>query len=113
MPIILVVEDDPHVRRLVARALQMIGYQVCEAVDGLDAQFQFALRPPDLVLTDLHMPGLDGAALAQWVQTQKAIPIVIMTASADPTGIANLVLGKPFTIQALTETVQTALQSAA
>ena len=81
MPTILVVEDDPHVRRLASRALQMAGYHVCEAVDGIDAQLQFAQCAPDLVLTDLHMPGLDGAELAQWVHTQKAIPVVLMTAA--------------------------------
>lgn len=112
MPTILVVEDDPHVRRLAARALQMVGYQVCEAVDGLDAQVQFAHCCPDLVLTDLHMPGLDGAELAQWVRAQKAIPIVLMTAAATPCEQADTVLGKPFTIPALTETVKTALQTA-
>jgi CheY-like chemotaxis protein len=109
---ILVVEDDPQVRQLVVRILQRSGYQVCVAVDGLEAQRKFAQRPPDLVLTDLHMPGLDGAALAKWIQAQKSTPIVIMTAAIAPDGIANRVLGKPFTIQALTETVQTALQAA-
>ncbi len=112
MPTILVVEDDPHVRRLASRALQMAGYHVCEAVDGIDAQLQFAQCAPDLVLTDLYMPGLDGAELAQWVHTQKAIPIVLMTAAATPCESADTVLGKPFTIPALIETVKSALRTA-
>lgn len=112
MPTILVVDDDPYVRRLAARALQLAGYQVCEAVDGLDAQLQFAQCSPDLVLTDVHMPGLDGAELAQWVRAQRAIPIVLMSAAATACGLADPVLGKPFTIEALTETVKTALRTA-
>ena len=110
---ILVVEDDPHIRRLLVRTLQMAGYQVCAAVDGFDAQDQFVQRAPDLVLTDFHMPGMDGVALARWVQAQKTIPIVLMTAASPPSGIADKVLGKPFTIQALTETVRTVLLAAA
>ena len=112
MATILIVEDDPHVRRLASRALRMAGYQVCEAVDGLDAQLQFTHCCPDLMLTDLHMPGLDGAELAQWVRAQTVIPIVLMTAAATPCEAADAILGKPFTIPALTETVRAALQAA-
>jgi DNA-binding response OmpR family regulator len=111
MPTILVVEDDPDIRRLVVRVLRMTGYQVCQAEDGLDAQKQFVLRSPDLVLTDLHMPGLDGGALARWIEKQDTTPIVFMTAVDATWRDTDIVLEKPFALQALTATVESALRT--
>lgn len=111
MPTILVVEDDPHVRRLVMRALQSAGYQVAEALDAADAQEHFTHHSPDLVLTDLHMPSMDGMALARWIREQKAIPIVVMTADVFRLPSDTPVLSKPFTLQALTDIIRNTLQS--
>ena len=64
------------------------------------------------MLTGVHIPGLDGAELAQWFRAQKAIPIVLMTAAETACRLADTVLGKPFTIESLTETVKSALRTA-
>lgn len=109
MPTILVVEDDPQVRRLVTRVLQSAGYQVNEALDASDAQEQFAHHSPDLVLTDVHMPRMDGVALAYWIREQQTIPIVVMTADLVRIPIDAPVLMKPFTLQALTDIVRDTL----
>jgi CheY-like chemotaxis protein len=111
MPTILVVEDDPHVRQLVKRVLQSVGYQVAEALDVADAQAHFAQHSPDLVLTDLHMPDMDGLALARWIREQNAVPIVVMTADIFYSPRDTPVLSKPFTLQALKNIVRDTLQS--
>ena len=112
MSTILVVEDDPQVRRLVSRVLQSAGYQVAEALDVPDAQEQFEQYAPDLVLTDLHMSVVDGMELASWIRERMAVPIVMMTADVFrlPTDIPFLT--KPFTHQALKDIVRDTLQAA-
>lgn len=112
MSTILVVEDNPLVRRLVSRVLQLAGYQVTEATDVPDAQKQFVRQTPDLVLTDLHMTAMDGMALARWVREQKAVPVVMMTADVFRLPTDMPVLTKPFTHQALTDIVRDTLQAA-
>jgi two-component system KDP operon response regulator KdpE len=110
MPKILVVDDEPLIRRLVIHVLQADGYQVLEALDVSGAKDQFAHHSPDLVLTDLHMPSLDGVALVHWIRAQKAVPIVVMTASLVRDGIDAPMLIKPFTLRALTDIVRDTLQ---
>src|SRR5438094_725483 len=60
---VLVVDDDPDVRRLAQRVLAQQGYTVITVSDGVEALAVVAREPPDLLLTDLAMPRLDGVAL--------------------------------------------------
>src|SRR4051812_22871331 len=106
MSTILVVDDDPLVLRLVTRALQSDGYEVDEALDVADALKHFSHHSPDLVLTDLHMPYMDGTALALWIREQTTVPIVMMTADVFHLPRDIPVLTKPFTLQALRDTVR-------
>ena len=57
---VLVVDDDPTVREVVAGYLSRAGLTVDEAADGMDALAQARHTPPDLVVLDLMLPGLDG-----------------------------------------------------
>jgi CheY-like chemotaxis protein len=109
MPTILVVEDDPLIRRLVTHVLQSAGYQVA-ALDASDAQEHFTRHPPDLVLADLHTRRMDGVDLAHWIRAQQAIPIVVMTADLVRIPFDAPLLMKPFTLQALTDIVRDSLQ---
>jgi CheY-like chemotaxis protein len=112
MPTVLVVDDEPLICRLVTQVLRTAGFQVCEAADGLEAEEQFLRHDPDLVLTDLYMPGLNGAALARRIHEWKAIPVLIMTAGMVPTDITYPVIHKPFPLQTLVDTVHLTLSAA-
>ena len=77
---VLVVDDDPDAREVVAAALVEAGYAVEVAVDGFDAVAKIKAGPFDLVLTDLMMPGMHGVDLAEWIRTyQSQLPVVVLT----------------------------------
>ena len=81
MPYILLVEDDPSLRRLLSLRLQSEGYHVESASDGNEALDIIADRLPSLVITDLRMDGLDGLALQQRLATRwPSLPVIIITA---------------------------------
>lgn len=82
---ILVVEDDPASRELVAETLTLFGYQVVEADNGEDALTQVHKEEPDLVLLDIEMPVMDGyAVLSQLRQDSRfaSLPVLALTAYA-------------------------------
>ncbi len=82
MGLILLVDDDSLARRLIASALGSAGHQVVHAVSGKDALAQAASRVPDLVVTDVKMPEMDGWALVRNLRTAKAtalIPVIFLT----------------------------------
>jgi CheY-like chemotaxis protein len=82
---ILVADDTDNGRELVKTVLEGSGYQVYEARDGLEAVAQARAHNPDLIILDLHMPGLDGFGVIQELrreQTFAATPIMALTASA-------------------------------
>lgn len=82
MPRILLVDDDQAFRKSVARILKHEGYEVLEAATGKSGVERVAAAPPDLILLDLVMPGINGLevcqALKQEVRTA-ALPILILT----------------------------------
>ena len=78
-PLVLVVDDDPGVRQALARELQAAGYSTLEAGDG-DVGFQLCRSvQPELVLTDLAMPGTDGFALISAIRAIATTPIVVLS----------------------------------
>jgi CheY-like chemotaxis protein len=80
-PSVLLVDDEPLIARLHARAVQAMGFQPRFASDGYEALDHVAQEPPALILTDLNMPALSGFGLAEkLVQHQaKHCPIVLMS----------------------------------
>lgn len=77
---ILVVDDDSEAREVVEAVLIEAGYAVEVAADGFEAVAKLKATVPDLVLTDLMMPGMHGVDLAQWIRTYKAgLPVVVIT----------------------------------
>ncbi|MGV3571956.1 MAG: protein kinase domain-containing protein [Ramlibacter sp.] len=107
MAAILVVEDDAAIRNNIARLLQLEGHAVSVAVDGREGLEQALARAPDLVITDINMPGMDGFALAEALRAQPALgtlPILMLTALDDRASMrrgmragADDYLAKPFT----------------
>lgn len=83
-PHVLVVDDDPDKRMLLQVALQMAGYDVQLAEDGAEAWAAIESNPPDLIVTDVMMPVMDGYELARRVRANaqtRFIPMIIQTAA--------------------------------
>lgn len=113
--IILVVEDHPVNRMLLQRQVSLLGYTCELAVDGIEALEKIRNRQYDLVLTDCHMPNLDGYQLAREIRALEAasgktvaLPIIACTANALPADAALCMeagmsdyLPKPITLQSL------------
>jgi len=79
---ILVVDDSTTMRRLIIYSLKAADYEVIEAVDGKDALEKLAKNQVDLLLTDLHMPNMNGLELTKEVRNSakhKYIPILVLT----------------------------------
>jgi putative nucleotidyltransferase with HDIG domain len=82
---ILVVDDEVGIRELVALSLAELGYDVSEAAGAADALAQLEARPFGVVLSDVHMPGLDGVTLAAEIRARYPDTVVIMlTGDDDP-----------------------------
>jgi two-component system KDP operon response regulator KdpE len=80
---ILVVEDDPSIRKLVRVNLVKRGYQVSEAGDSHEALALFQAHPVDLVLLDLLLPGLSGVDICIWIRARSDVPIIILSARSE------------------------------
>jgi len=82
MPLILAVDDSPSMRKMVTFTLTGAGYQVVEAVDGVDAYEKAQAQAFDLILTDQNMPRLDGLGLTRKLRDHpqfKMTPILVLT----------------------------------
>jgi two-component system chemotaxis response regulator CheY len=83
MPNIMVVEDSPTMRQLITFTLKRIpGYNVVEAVDGMDAFTKLSKEPFDLILADINMPVMDGLKLVGLLRNNsryKKTPIIMIT----------------------------------
>ena len=117
MPRILIAEDDPAVRRFVARALSHRGHEVVAVVDGVAALEALSEGAYDLLLTDIVMPGIDGIALAlKAARDHPGMPILMMSGfSAERQKAHNLeelihrVIPKPFTLAEICRVVDETL----
>jgi len=78
---VLVVEDEPDLRRQVSRALMEAGYSVDEAPDGEEGEFLGDTEPYDVIVLDLGLPKIDGiSVLSHWRQAGRDMPVLILTA---------------------------------
>ncbi len=116
-PRVLVVEDSVGVRELERVILEGAGYDVTTAVDGLDGAARLRGDPPDLVVSDVEMPGMDGFALTRTIRRTRGweqVPVVIMTSRGDEAdqragldaGASAYLLKSEFDQQQLVETVR-------
>jgi DNA-binding response OmpR family regulator len=80
MGTVLLVDDEPLVRDVVARYLERDGYQMLEAADGEQAKRILERETPSLVVLDVMLPGLDGLELCQWIRATSDTPVVLLTA---------------------------------
>lgn len=87
MAVILVADDKASSRELIRTVLENAGHSVIEAVDGLQALDEVRAQAPNLIILDIHMPGMDGIGVIRELQSDPrftAIPILALTASAMP-----------------------------
>ena len=117
-PRVLVVDDDPGLRGWAMLTLRELGVRVAGAANGQEALQAIHERPPDLVLLDLAMPVLDGAAVIERLRRiRPGVPIIVMSrpdralAAYEAYGLAGY-LGKPFTAQRLVAAVRAQLEGA-
>ncbi|MEK8051084.1 response regulator [Ideonella sp. DXS22W] len=80
---ILVVEDEPRLARLVADYLQAAGAQVQVIGDGLQALPAVRAQPPDLMVLDLMLPGMDGLAICRELRSFSDLPVLMLTARVE------------------------------
>lgn len=90
---ILVVDDEPTVRRILTTRLSMVGYQVVTAADGQQALNVFSEEAPDLIVLDVMIPRGDGYYVCQEIRRESAVPIIMLTALAD---VADRITGLQF-----------------
>jgi CheY-like chemotaxis protein len=116
--LVLVVDDDVHVRQFAAAALQELGYEILEAQDGPSALLLLERYQPLVVLMDYAMPGMSGADAAERIRAlQPGLPILFMTGHADMAAIERVartqihVLRKPFGISTLAEAMRAILRT--
>ena len=116
--VILIVEDDDDLRGVFAMTLSFDGFDVHEARTGFEALRFIDTNPPDLVVLDLGLPGIDGYAVQQEIAANaftRHIPVVIVTASAKDLSHLDVacVLRKPVSPEELIVTVRRCLAGGA
>ena len=112
-PIVLLVDDEPMIHLIVTRTLQREGWTVLNATDGEHAVEIIGRtgEPPQLVITDMRMPRMNGAELGQWIEARyPTVPILYISGFMDmlpqPTQGRSGSLGKPFTPAVLLQAVR-------
>ncbi len=112
---ILVIDDEESYRQIISMTLQMTGYEVFEATNGLDGLAAAKMHHPDLILCDVNMPKMDGHALLATLKNEQefaGIPFVFLTGNAGPGDLrkgmqagADDYLTKPFSAEELINAV--------
>lgn len=117
-PNILIVDDDKDILKLISMRLNAAGYATSTAGNGAEALSAIELQHPDLVISDLRMPAMDGMALLDAIQqSQPTLPVILLTAHgsipdavrATQRGVFSF-LTKPFDSQELLQQVASALR---
>jgi two-component system KDP operon response regulator KdpE len=116
-PKILVVDDEPPIRKLLRMGLTSQGYEVLEAPNGTTA-LELLVKKPALVILDLGLPDIDGHDLLQRIrQREESVPIIVLSSRGDEAGkVAALDLGaddyvtKPFGMDELFARMRTAMR---
>ncbi|WP_116091608.1 response regulator [Sphingomonas crusticola] len=117
-PLVLIVDDEPHIRRLLHGTLTRAEYRVTEAGSARQALAEMESNPPDVILLDLGLPDRDGLELLPLIhQKSKAAVLIVSARDATDEKVAALDLGaidyvtKPFDTEELLARVRVALRS--
>jgi len=115
---LLVVEDEPFLRKAVAASLRFLGFQVTAAEDGTDGLRLARSRPLDLLILDVMLPGIDGFEIVRRLRSDgNQVPVIFLTAKdARDDKVTGLTIGgddyltKPFELEELAARVRTVLR---
>lgn len=114
---VLVVDDEPKIVEVVGDYLRSAGFSVITAADGESALASARARPPDLIVLDLGLPGLDGLDVTRELRRSSPVPIIMLTARREETDrVLGLELGaddylvKPFSPRELVARVRAVLR---
>src|SRR5215471_19856073 len=114
---VLVVDDEPQITRVLRTVLSSQGYQVRTAAEGEAALQNFTEFRPELVITDLYMPHMDGIELCRRIRAMSGVPIIVLSVKGEErTKVEALDCGaddyvtKPFGIDELLARVRAALR---
>ena len=117
---ILVVDDEPQITRVLKTTLSSQGYCIRTATDGEQALQQMKGWSPDLVITDLRMPNMDGRELCRAIRAESRVPIIVLSVKGEEAiKVESLDAGaddyitKPFNVNELLARVRAALRRAA
>lgn len=114
---ILVVDDEPQMRRVLRASLMAHGYQVVEAASGEEARNRLSAERCDCVLLDLNLPGVDGIETCRAIRAHSEVPIIVVSirdsekdkAAARKAG-ADDYIAKPFGVEELLSRILAASQ---
>jgi DNA-binding response OmpR family regulator len=119
-PKLLLADDDPSVRDLISRILSFLGYEVMVANNGLEAGTLFLTGSYDLVITDLHMPLMNGWQLSRLIKERSpSTPVIVITGFRDDRyweemnmNWVDAIVMKPFKVKEFGRTIQSLLRVA-
>ena len=118
-PLILVIEDDPQIRRFLRVILTNAGYKYCEATTAQEGIDQVGLRQPALIVLDLGLPDKDGWEVVRELREWSAIPIIVLSAREQESDKVTVLdagaddyLTKPFGTSELLARLRVALRHA-
>jgi two-component system KDP operon response regulator KdpE len=117
---VLVVDDEPQIRRALRVALRANGYDVAEAETGEEALDALAARPPDVVILDLGLPDVDGVEVCRRLREWSQLPVIVLSAHGDDEAKVRALdegaddyVTKPFSVPELLARMREALRHAA
>jgi two-component system OmpR family response regulator len=115
--LILIADDDPHIREVVRFALEMAGFATAQAADGKETVALFSELRPDLLILDIVMPEMDGTEVCKQIRSHSTIPIIFLSSRDEEVDrIIGLELGgddyvtKPFSPRELVARVKAVLR---
>jgi two-component system KDP operon response regulator KdpE len=119
-PVVVLIEDEPQIRRFLRATLGSSGYRLHEATSGEDGLVEAATRQPDVVILDLGLPDIDGLQVIRRLREWSTVPIIVLSARGqEGDKVAALDAGaddyvsKPFAVGELMARLRVALRHAA